>query len=45
MLKRTICWGSVLLLAMGCAAGAQDQKSFEQRITTKVLPNGLTILI
>ena len=26
-------------------AGAQDLKSFEQRITTKVLPNGLTILI
>ena len=24
---------------------AQDLKSFEQRITTKVLPNGLTILI
>jgi predicted Zn-dependent peptidase len=29
----------------GLAAGAQDLKSFEQRITTKVLPNGLTILI
>src|SRR5436309_1163143 len=27
------------------AACAQDLKSFEQRITTKVLPNGLTILI
>jgi len=26
-------------------AQAQDLKSFEQRITTKVLPNGLTILI
>ena len=24
---------------------AQDLKSFEQRITTKVLPNGLTILV
>src|SRR5579863_5061278 len=28
-----------------CFAGGQDLKSFEQRITTKVLPNGLTILI
>ena len=29
-----------------CTAGvSQDLKSFEQRITTKVLPNGLTILI
>ena len=29
-----------------CGTGiAQDLKSFEQRITTKVLPNGLTILI
>ncbi len=27
------------------AARAQDLKSFEQKITTKVLPNGLTILI
>src|SRR5579871_2747809 len=26
-------------------AAAQDLKSFEQRITTKVLPNGLTIII
>ncbi|WP_109489115.1 M16 family metallopeptidase [Occallatibacter savannae] len=28
-----------------CAGYSQDMKSFEQRITTKVLPNGLTILI
>ena len=29
-----------------CLTGkAQDLKSFEQRITTKVLPNGLTLLI
>ncbi len=27
------------------AAQAQDLKSFEQKITTKVLPNGLTIII
>jgi predicted Zn-dependent peptidase len=33
-------------LFSACLAGkAQDLKSFEQRITTKVLPNGLTILI
>jgi predicted Zn-dependent peptidase len=34
-------------MAMVCAIGAraQDLKSFEQRITTKVLPNGLTIII
>ena len=38
-------------LAIGMAAvalggaRAQDLKSFEQKITTKVLPNGLTILI
>jgi predicted Zn-dependent peptidase len=43
MLRRAFCWSAVLLLAG--AAGAQDLKSFEQRITTKVLPNGLTILI
>jgi predicted Zn-dependent peptidase len=33
-------------LFLTCLNGmAQDLKSFEQRITTKVLPNGLTILI
>jgi predicted Zn-dependent peptidase len=32
-------------MAMACVAGAQDLKSFEQKITTKVLPNGLTIII
>ena len=40
--------GAVALLAVvvGLAgAHAQDLKSFEQRITTKVLPNGLTIII
>ena len=31
---------------LACDTGiAQDLKSFEQRITTKVLPNGLTIII
>src|ERR1017187_7413719 len=36
-----------LMLAVVAMAGAraQDLKSFEQRITTKVLPNGLTIVI
>ena len=35
-----------LLLALaGHLALAQDLKSFEQKITTKVLPNGLTIVI
>lgn len=40
--------GAVALLALAMAwqaAPAQDLKSFEQRITTKVLPNGLTILV
>jgi predicted Zn-dependent peptidase len=32
-------------LACAPSAKSQDLKSFEQRITTKVLPNGLTILI
>src|SRR6202789_2735152 len=32
-------------LACASSAKAQDLKSFEQRITTKVLPNGLPILI
>src|SRR5438309_4164334 len=36
----------LLAAALAClAAGAQDLKSFEQKITTKVLPNGLTIII
>ena len=37
---------AVMTLFSVCPAShAQDLKSFEQRITTKVLPNGLTILI
>jgi predicted Zn-dependent peptidase len=36
----------MLALAMAWqAAPAQDLKSFEQKITTKVLPNGLTVII
>ena len=42
-------WKSVLGLALMAAAAAgaqaQDLKSFEQKITTKVLPNGLTLII
>lgn len=36
---------ALLLTAIWSSAQAQDLKSFEQRITTKVLPNGLTILV
>ncbi len=42
-------WKGLLALTLTAAAGycafAQDLKSFEQKITTKVLPNGLTIII
>jgi len=41
-------WKAALALAIAVVAGslcAQDLKSFEQRITTKVLPNGLTLVI
>jgi len=42
-------WKGALALAVAAMAlasmQAQDLKSFEQRITTKVLPNGLTLLI
>ena len=34
------------LMALTCIGGrAQDLKSFEQKITTKVLPNGLTLIV
>jgi len=37
---------ALLAVAMAAAcAKAQDLKSFEQRITTKVLPNGLTLIV
>ncbi|KAA6458574.1 insulinase family protein [Acidobacteria bacterium AB60] len=45
MLKRALCWSAVLGMGLAGWAGAQDLKSFEQRITTKVLPNGLTIVV
>ncbi len=51
MRNRTFPWFSRGLLGFALAAvamagaRAQDLKSFEQRITTKVLPNGLTIVI
>jgi predicted Zn-dependent peptidase len=42
-------WGVLLAVALTTMAGrdalGQDLKSFEQKITTKVLPNGLTLLI
>ncbi|MGA2047618.1 MAG: pitrilysin family protein [Terracidiphilus sp.] len=36
---------AAMALICSLAGQAQDLKSFEQKITTKVLPNGLTILI
>ena len=51
MQSRNSCWiwqGAVGLLAVSLAwagAQAQDLKSFEQKTTVKVLPNGLTLLI
>ena len=37
---------ALLLLPVACAGAlAQDLKSFEQRIATKVLPNGLTLIV
>ena len=39
-------WIPAAIIVLACqGALAQDLKSFEQRITTKVLPNGLTLLI
>ena len=41
-------WAVFLALALATlcvAAHAQDLKSFEQRITVKVLPNGLTLIV
>jgi predicted Zn-dependent peptidase len=51
MRNKTVPWfwrGSLALAfsALACLSlQAQDLKSFEQKITTKVLPNGLTLLI
>ncbi len=38
---------ALMAMALACAQASQSQnlKSFEQRITTKVLPNGLTLVI
>ena len=38
---------ALVAMALACAQASQSQnlKSFEQRITTKVLPNGLTLVI
>jgi predicted Zn-dependent peptidase len=39
-------WIAAAIVGMACQGTlSQDLKSFEQRITTKVLPNGLTLLI
>jgi predicted Zn-dependent peptidase len=38
-------WALALMAMAVACARAQDLKSFEQRITTKVLPNGLTLII
>jgi predicted Zn-dependent peptidase len=47
MRNRKFSWLGMGLLAVLALAGAhaQDLKSFEQRITTKVLPNGLTLIV
>jgi predicted Zn-dependent peptidase len=45
MRSRVFFWIFLALMIARASAGAQDLKSFEQRITTKVLPNGLTIII
>jgi predicted Zn-dependent peptidase len=45
LFSRNAVAGLVLAVAACGLALAQDVKSFEQRITTKVLPNGLTLLI
>ena len=38
-------WALALAALVLAGAHAQDLKSFEQKITTKVLPNGLTLII
>ena len=47
--SRIFSWFSIGVLGVSIAAWsgahAQDLKSFEQRITTRVLPNGLTIIL
>ena len=44
--SRGLSWLAAAIVFMTIASvRAQDLKSFEQRITTKVLPNGLTIII
>ncbi|MGB6724413.1 MAG: pitrilysin family protein [Terracidiphilus sp.] len=39
------CLAALIFLVALPSARAQDLKSFEQRITTRVLPNGLTIIV
>jgi predicted Zn-dependent peptidase len=42
---RRLALGAALALASTGAAGAQDLASFEKKVFTKVLPNGLTVLV
>jgi predicted Zn-dependent peptidase len=51
-MQKRVCprfWNSIAALALAAFAfgpiHAQDLKSFEQKITTKVLPNGLTLIV
>ncbi len=45
-LRLLLAFGLLPSFPRGCISPArQDLKSFEQRITTKVLPNGLTLII
>ena len=43
--RARILLASSLVLVLPCAAAAQDLVSFEKRVTLKVLPNGMTIIV
>jgi predicted Zn-dependent peptidase len=43
--RARILLASSLVLVLPCAAAAQDLASFEKRVTLKVLPNGMTIIV
>jgi predicted Zn-dependent peptidase len=43
--RARILLASSLVLVLPCAAAAQNLASFEKRMTRKVLPNGMTILV
>src|SRR5271157_3426400 len=49
-MKQRILWSRlllsvVLLMAFAAVSRGQDLASFEKRVTVKVLPNGLTVLV